>query len=60
MNKARWVEMTSDFRYYRGCQGKKRHPNKQSALRHIKDVGDTTLHTYKCRWCGKHHVGHSR
>ena len=60
MNKVRWKQFREDYRFIRGCSGKQQFPNKRVAESVRRRIGDETLNAYKCRFCGKHHLGHSK
>lgn len=52
--------LETDVRFYRGCAGKKQYPNRKVALAAKRQIGDEGLEAYRCSYCRKIHLGHSK
>ena len=60
MNKAQLQAAVDNPLFYRGCYGKRQYPNKKVAAAARKQIGDMTLNVYRCDFCRKVHLGHSK
>jgi hypothetical protein len=50
----------TDARFYRGCAGKKQYPSRKVALAAKRQIGDPGLEAYRCTYCKRFHLGHSK
>ena len=59
MHKVHWKKHREEYRCIRGCAGKQRHPNRKVAQFYADKIEHPRINVYKCRFCGKWHVGKS-